>query len=137
MTMNVGRVCVKLVGREAGKRCVIVDVIDDTYVLVDGPEVKRRRCNVAHLEPLNQTMKIRKGASDKSVKEAFESFKEEPLKRKVEEKPPAKEPEVKEGKPEEGKPEEGKPEKKASRKKKENEEKPEEPPEEPAPEAEG
>jgi large subunit ribosomal protein L14e len=36
--MDVGRVCVKLTGREAGSRCVIVDVIDRNYVMVTGPE---------------------------------------------------------------------------------------------------
>ncbi|MGD2142528.1 MAG: 50S ribosomal protein L14e, partial [Candidatus Bathyarchaeota archaeon] len=35
--MDLGRICVKLKGREAGKRCVIVDVIDRNYVIVTGP----------------------------------------------------------------------------------------------------
>ncbi|RLG55185.1 MAG: 50S ribosomal protein L14e, partial [Candidatus Hydrothermarchaeota archaeon] len=49
--IEIGRVCVKTAGREAGKRCVIVDIIDKNFVLVDGPEVQRRRCNIKHLEP--------------------------------------------------------------------------------------
>ncbi len=37
-TIEVGRVCVKLNGRETGLKCVIVDVIDKNFVLVTGPQ---------------------------------------------------------------------------------------------------
>ncbi len=30
--VEVGRVCMKLAGREAGKKCVVVDVIDKNFV---------------------------------------------------------------------------------------------------------
>ena len=75
MVLEIGRVCVKTAGREAGKRCVVVDIIDDTFVLISGPEVKRRRCNVKHLEPLPQKLNLSKGASDEEVKKAFEEAK--------------------------------------------------------------
>ncbi len=69
--IDVGRVCVKLVGREAGKRCVIVDVMDRNYVLVTGPKevtgVKRRRVNVNHLRPLDEKIDIPRNASDEEV----------------------------------------------------------------------
>ena len=70
--MEVGRVCVKLAGREAGERCVVVEVLDENYVVVAGPAVRRRRCNVSHLEPTPQILEIAKGATDEKVKEAFE-----------------------------------------------------------------
>lgn len=73
MVMEVGRVCVKLAGHDAGEKCVIVDVIDRTYVLIAGPGIKRKRCNVAHLEPLPQKLDIAKGASDEEVKRALEA----------------------------------------------------------------
>jgi large subunit ribosomal protein L14e len=73
MVMEVGRVCVKLAGHEAGEKCVIVDVIDRTHVLVSGPKVKRRRCNIKHLEPLPNKLEIAKGASDEEVKRALEA----------------------------------------------------------------
>ena len=45
--IEVGRVCVKVAGRESGKKCVIVDVMDKSFVVVTGPKkvtgVKRRR----------------------------------------------------------------------------------------------
>lgn len=70
-TIEVGRVCVKLNGRETGLKCVIVDVIDKNFVLVTGPQklsgVRRRRTNVKHLEPTEDTLEIKKGASDEDV----------------------------------------------------------------------
>lgn len=70
---EIGRVCVKLAGRDAGKKCVIVDTIDDSYVMIDGM-TRRRKCNVKHLEPLAEVMKIRKGASHEAVVEEFKSL---------------------------------------------------------------
>ena len=70
--MEVGRVCVKLAGREAGERCVVVEVLDENYVVVVGPAVRRRRCNVSHLEPTPQVLEIPKGATDEEVERAFE-----------------------------------------------------------------
>ena len=70
MIFDIGRVCVKKTGREAGKKCVVVDVIDQNFVLIDG-EVKRRRCNILHLEPTAQKLDIKKGASTEEVKAAL------------------------------------------------------------------
>lgn len=92
MVMEVGRVCVKLAGHEAGKRCVVVDVLDSVYVVVSGSGVKRRRCNIAHLEPLEQRVEIAKGAPDEEVKSALEAAGLLKI-----EKPPEKPPEKKEG----------------------------------------
>ncbi len=68
---EVGRVCVKLAGREAGRKAVVVEQIDKNFVLVDSPWVKRRRCNVKHLEPLDVVVKIKKGASSEEVEKAL------------------------------------------------------------------
>lgn len=65
--MDIGRVCVKLRGREQGEKCVIIDVIDRNYVLVTGPNVKRRRVNMNHLQPLDQMINIQRDASDEEV----------------------------------------------------------------------
>ncbi len=69
--IEVGRICVKLVGREAGRKCVIVDIADKSFVMITGPKsitgVKRRRANTNHLEPLNETVEIKRGASDEEV----------------------------------------------------------------------
>src|SRR3989338_7239603 len=61
MVLEIGRLCWKIAGLEAGKLCCIVDIIDKNYVLIDG-NVKRRKCNISHLEPLPQKIEIKKGA---------------------------------------------------------------------------
>lgn len=66
---DVGRVCVKLAGRDAGKRCVIVEKIDALYVLVDG-ETRRRKVNTSHLIPTEMTITIAKGADHGAIVEA-------------------------------------------------------------------
>jgi len=69
--MDVGRICLKLKGREAAKRCVVVDVIDRNYVIVTGPfeltGVKRRRVNMSHLKPLDEVIEIPRNASDQEI----------------------------------------------------------------------
>jgi len=71
--INIGRICVKTAGRDAGKKCVVVDVLDQNYVLIDG-ETRRRKCNVMHLEPLDKTVDIKKNASHADVAKAFEAL---------------------------------------------------------------
>jgi len=74
-TLEVGKVCVKTAGREAGKYCVVLKKLDDTFVLITGPKtltgVKRRRCNVEHLEPTPFSVKITADASDPVVIKAY------------------------------------------------------------------
>jgi len=69
---NVGQMCVKIAGRDAGKKCVIVEVIDNNYVLVDGM-TRRRKCNKVHLEPLNQKLDIKANATHEDVVKAFKT----------------------------------------------------------------
>jgi len=73
--IEVGRICVKITGREAGRRCVIVDIIDKNFVLVTGSPkvsgVKRRRVNVKHIEPTQAKIDIKRGATDEEVNEAL------------------------------------------------------------------
>lgn len=73
--IEVGRICVKTLGREAGKKCVIVDIIDKNFVLITGPKefskVRRRRANIKHLEPTEMRIEIKRGASDDEVLEAL------------------------------------------------------------------
>jgi large subunit ribosomal protein L14e len=75
--IEVGRICVKLTGREAGRKCVIVDIIDKSFVLITGPKnvtgVKRRRANINHIEPLQEKIAIKRGASDEEVIESLKA----------------------------------------------------------------
>jgi len=75
--IEVGRVCVKVAGRESGRKCVIVDVMDKSFVLVTGPKkvtgVKRRRVNINHVAPLEDILQIKRGASDEEVTQMLEA----------------------------------------------------------------
>ncbi len=73
--MDIGRICIKLTGREAGKKCIIVDIVDRNFVLVTGPKqlngVKRRRVNVGHIEPTERKLNIRRGETDEELIKAL------------------------------------------------------------------
>ena len=43
--MEIGRLVVKIAGRDAGKRGAIIDVIDSSFVVVEG-DLRRKKCNV-------------------------------------------------------------------------------------------
>ena len=76
VAIEVGRVCKKLTGREAGRYCIVIDTADEGYVEITGPRdvsnVKRRQCNILHLEPTDDKLDLKKGASDSDVKKALE-----------------------------------------------------------------
>lgn len=75
--MDIGRICVKTAGREAGNICCIVKKVDASFVLVTGPreitKVKRRKCNIVHLEPLEHQIKIAEDADDQAVIKAYQT----------------------------------------------------------------
>lgn len=75
--IEVGRICVKQAGREDGKKCVVIDVMDKSFVLITGPKkltgVKRRRVNLNHVAPLEDKIEIKRGASDDEVTQALEA----------------------------------------------------------------
>ena len=75
--IEVGRVCVKMAGRESGRKCVIIDVMDKSFVLVTGPKnvtgVKRRRVNINHVAPLEDVIQVKRGASDEEVVQMLEA----------------------------------------------------------------
>jgi len=78
--LDVGRVCMKIAGRESGRPCVVLktekDKKDKAFVLITGPKlltgVKRRRCNIEHLEPTPYKLEIKEEASEEEVIDAFE-----------------------------------------------------------------
>ena len=114
--MKIGQLCIKLAGRDGGQFCLVVDTIDDTYVLIDG-NVRRKKCNIKHLEALDKVLKIKKNASTEEVKKALEeegikilkkgkartSTKKPSKKRKIKQKPEEKPKEKKKIKKEEKK----------------------------------
>ncbi|MEM0370353.1 MAG: 50S ribosomal protein L14e [Pyrobaculum sp.] len=75
--LDIGRVVVKVLGREAGRKAVIVDIIDENYVVITGPKsltgVRRRKVNINHIEPTDKKIDIKRGASDEEVLRAIEA----------------------------------------------------------------
>jgi large subunit ribosomal protein L14e len=75
--IEVGRICVKQLGRENGKKCVVIDVMDKSFVLVTGPKkvtgVKRRRVNINHIMPLLDKIEVKRGSSDEEIVQALEA----------------------------------------------------------------
>lgn len=89
--LDVGRICIKTFGREIGEKCIIIDVIDKSFVLVTGPKeltrVKRRRANVKHLEATQEAITIKRGANDGDIISALkEAGKLEEMKFKIQKK---------------------------------------------------
>jgi len=73
--IDIGRIVVILRGRRAGKKAVVVDIVDENFVLITGPKelngVKRRRMNVDHLMPLAIKLDIPRGANDEDILKAL------------------------------------------------------------------
>jgi large subunit ribosomal protein L14e len=65
--MDIGRVCLKVKGREQGERCVVLDVVDRNFVIVVGPNVKRRRVNMNHIRPLDEVVSLQRNATDEEA----------------------------------------------------------------------
>jgi len=76
--IEVGRICVKQLGREKGKKCVIIDVMDKSFILITGPKklngVKRRRANMNHITALETKIEVNRGASDEEVTQILETM---------------------------------------------------------------
>ena len=56
--LDVGTICIKTAGREAGKKAIVLQVVDDNFVVIEGTEksgVRKRKCNIAHLIPITSS----------------------------------------------------------------------------------
>ena len=71
--IEIGRLCVKIAGRDAQGKCVIIDIVDNNYVLIDG-QVRRKKCNIKHLEPLKEKLDIKKNASHDEIAKALKKL---------------------------------------------------------------
>lgn len=70
--ISLGRIVTKTMGREAGRRAVVTQLLDKNFVEISGPfevsGVKRRRVNILHIEPTTYKLEISKGSnSDKDL----------------------------------------------------------------------
>ena len=74
--LDVGRVCMKIAGRDGNNIAVVIKKIDNNHVLVDG-NVRRKRCSIKHLEPLDKVLEIKEEESGDNIRELLkkEGFK--------------------------------------------------------------
>lgn len=79
--IEIGRLCIKIAGRDAGLKCVVVDDLGKGFVLIDG-QTRRRKCNTSHLEPLNEVLNIKKNAAHDEVVRELKKLKIEVAERK-------------------------------------------------------
>ena len=75
VSLDVGTVCMKIAGREGGGVCCVVKPVNKTFVIITGPKlvtgIKRRRCNIEHLEPVGIKMDIKEDSTDEEIIEAY------------------------------------------------------------------
>ena len=71
--IEIGRLVVKIAGRDAGNKGVVIDILDNNFVMLDG-EVRRRKCNILHVEPLDTVLKIKKNASHNEIASALKEL---------------------------------------------------------------
>jgi large subunit ribosomal protein L14e len=75
--IEVGRICIKQAGRDQGQKCVVIDMMDKSFILVTGPKkltgIKRRRVNLNHVSPLEDKIEVKRGASDEEVTQALDA----------------------------------------------------------------
>jgi len=93
MTIEIGQLCVKTAGRDAGRECLIIEKLDSVFVMVDG-NTRRRKCNIDHLQILNKVAKIKAKASHEDVIKGLKELGVE-----IQTKSPTRTPKAKETKP--------------------------------------
>jgi len=73
LPIEIGRLILKTAGRDSGKLGVIVEVMDNHTVLIDG-QVRRRKCNIGHLETLDKKIKIKPKATKDTIIKEFKTL---------------------------------------------------------------
>ncbi|HIQ10022.1 MAG TPA: 50S ribosomal protein L14e [Euryarchaeota archaeon] len=66
-----GRVCVKVSGRDAGAKMVVVANVDDVFVEVVTRGGKRRKVNKRHLLPTEEVIEV-EGMTDSDIAKKLE-----------------------------------------------------------------
>ncbi len=75
--IEVGRVCVKTAGRDAGKQAVVVKLVDKNFAIIDGKHIKRRKCNLIHLFPTEKKIDLKENAAHEDVLKHLKNQKED------------------------------------------------------------
>jgi len=70
--VEVGSICIKTAGREAGQKAVVLEEAKGGIVVIEGPYIKKRKCNIAHLFPTGKTIKVTKSMTKKELLERIQ-----------------------------------------------------------------
>lgn len=75
---NIGRIVTKIMGREAGRKAVVTQLLDKNFVEISGPYeisgIKRRRVNIDHIEPTSYSLELNlDNNSDEAISELLNS----------------------------------------------------------------
>jgi large subunit ribosomal protein L14e len=73
--MEIGQVCIKTRGREAGSLAVVLTKSKKGKVLVDGIKIKRKQCNTMHLFPINEILKVKEEENHEAIVKAMKAVK--------------------------------------------------------------
>ncbi len=68
---TIGRVCYKTHGRDAGSKVIVVEKATKGFAIVEGPQTKKGRVNIAHLMPTTQKVGLSTGYTKKDLTEAL------------------------------------------------------------------
>ncbi|HIH21265.1 MAG: 50S ribosomal protein L14e [Candidatus Diapherotrites archaeon] len=69
--IEIGRVCVKRAGKNAGEKVIVVDFGEKGMPIIEGERVKRKKCNPSHLFPTAFKAELKKGAAREEVIKAL------------------------------------------------------------------
>ena len=69
--MEIGDICIKTRGRNAGKKVVVLSKPEKGMVIVEGANIKKKRCNVLHLLQLKEKASIGANASHADIVKAL------------------------------------------------------------------
>ena len=66
--IEIGRICIKRAGRNAGEKIIIVDVDEKGNPVIEGIAVKRKKCNARHLFPTTVKAELKNASREEIVK---------------------------------------------------------------------
>ncbi len=68
MLIEIGRVCIKKSGRDAGDKAIITKILENGFVeIITETRNHERKCNTSHLEFLNEKIDIKDNEALKKI----------------------------------------------------------------------
>ena len=72
--LNIGSLCIKTAGRKAGEKVIVIEIDKEKHIAtIIGKNIKKKKCNLRHLMPLNKTRTVNKNISQKEAEKLIEA----------------------------------------------------------------